>query len=132
MKSTNKNNDLLSRKVRFKFKNAFSGLFYSLKEEISLVIHFIIAAIIIVLAGILHEKMSWSDWAIIVLVIGFVISLELINTAIENIVDMVSFKFNMNAKKIKDISAAAILVMSISAIIVGLIVLIPKIIEYFQ
>lgn len=132
MKSTNKSNDLLSRKVRFKFKNAFSGLFYSLKEEISLVIHFIIAAIIIVLAGILHEKMSWSDWAIIVLVIGFVISLELINTAIENIVDMVSFKFNMNAKKIKDISAAAILVMSISAIIVGLIVLIPKIIEYFQ
>ena len=132
MKSTNKSNDLLSRKVRFKFKNAFSGLFYSFKEEISLVIHFIIAAIIIVLAGILHEKMSWSDWAIIVLVIGFVISLELINTAIENIVDMVSFKFNMNAKKIKDISAAAILVMSISAIIVGLIVLIPKIIEYFQ
>lgn len=132
MKSTNKSNDLLSRKVRFKFKNAFSGLFYSLKEEISLVIHFIIAAIIIVLAGILHEKMSWSDWAIIVLVIGFVISLELINTAIENIVDMVSFKFNMNAKKIKDISAAAILVMSISAIIVGLIILIPKIIEYFQ
>lgn len=52
------------------------------------------------------------------------ISGELINTAIENLTDMVSFKFSYNAKKIKDVSAAAILVLSIMSIVVCLMVLI--------
>ncbi len=49
---------------------------------------------------------------------------ELINTAIENLTDMVSFKFSYNAKKIKDVAAAAMLILSIMSIIVCLMVLI--------
>ncbi|MCQ3915738.1 MAG: diacylglycerol kinase family protein [Mycoplasmoidaceae bacterium] len=49
---------------------------------------------------------------------------ELINTAIENLTDMVSFKFSYNAKKIKDVAAAAMLILSIMSIIVSLMVLI--------
>lgn len=49
---------------------------------------------------------------------------ELLNTAIENLTDMVSFKFSYNAKKIKDVAAAAMLILSIMCIIVSLMVLI--------
>ncbi|MCQ3914284.1 MAG: diacylglycerol kinase [Mycoplasmoidaceae bacterium] len=49
---------------------------------------------------------------------------ELINTAIENLTDMVSFKFSYNAKKIKDVAAATMLILSIMSIIVCLMVLI--------
>jgi undecaprenol kinase/diacylglycerol kinase (ATP) len=58
-----------------------------------------------------------------------VIGMELLNTAIENLVDIVAFKYNYNAKKIKDISAAATLIMTITSIALGLIIFMPKIIE---
>ena len=109
-----------------KFGYAFRGLSTSLKEETSLVIHFIVAIIVIVLGIVL--KINTTEWAIIILVIGIIIGTELLNTAIENVVDMVSFKYNFNAKKIKDISAAATLVLTLSAVIVGLLIFIPHII----
>jgi undecaprenol kinase/diacylglycerol kinase (ATP) len=65
-------------------------------------------------------------------VIGTIIGMELINTAVENLVDVVSFKYNYNAKKIKDVSAAATLVLTITAVAVGLIIFIPHIIELFK
>jgi undecaprenol kinase/diacylglycerol kinase (ATP) len=66
------------------------------------------------------------------LVIGIVIGMELLNTTIENLVDIVAFEYNYNAKKIKDISAAATLILTITAIVVGLIIFIPKIIMVFN
>jgi len=65
-----------------------------------------------------------------VLTIGLVISSELMNTAIENVVDMVAFKYNFNAKKIKDIAAAATLVLAIIAIAVGLLLFVPRIVTF--
>jgi undecaprenol kinase/diacylglycerol kinase (ATP) len=60
-----------------------------------------------------------------------VIGMELINTSVENLVDVISFRYNYNAKKIKDISAAATLTLTLTAIAVGLIIFIPKIIAFF-
>ncbi|MGL5630416.1 MAG: diacylglycerol kinase family protein [Mycoplasmoidaceae bacterium] len=110
-----------------KFIYAVKGLYTAIKEEPSLIIQFIIGGITLIIAGILHKEMHVSDWAIIVIVIGLTTTLEIINTAIENICDMVSFKYNKNTKKIKDISAAATLLFSISAVVTGLIIFIPKI-----
>lgn len=110
-----------------KFYYAFKGIFSSLREEKSMIVHVIISLLVIVFSfGI---KISISSWPIIVLVIGLVISLELINTAIENLVDMVSFKYNINARKVKDISAAATLIVSIVAITIALLIFIPRIME---
>jgi len=64
--------------------------------------------------------------------IGVIVGTELLNTAIENLVDMISFKYNYNAKKIKDVSAAATLILTITAVVVGLIIFIPHIIEFFS
>jgi diacylglycerol kinase len=58
---------------------------------------------------------------VIFLVLGF----EIFNTAIEALVDMVSFQYNIKVKKIKDISAGATLAVTIGAVIVGLIIFIP-------
>jgi undecaprenol kinase/diacylglycerol kinase (ATP) len=60
---------------------------------------------------------------------GFVIGMELLNTGLENLVDLFEFKYNGNAGKIKDIGAAATLIATISAVAVGLIIFIPAIIE---
>lgn len=115
-----------------KFKYAFKGLFHSIKEEKSLIIHLIVSIIVLIIAGLINEHMQIIDWIIIVITIFLVIGVELINTAIENIVDMVAFKYNFNARKIKDIAAAAAFVFSLMAIIVGLLVFIPKFINIFS
>lgn len=115
-----------------KFKYAFKGLFFSIKEEKSLVVHLIVGSLVLILAGIINEYMTITDWIILVICIFLVIGVELINTAIENIADMVSFKFNYNARKIKDIAAAAALTFSLMAIIVGLLIFIPKFITIFS
>lgn len=114
-----------------KFGHAFKGIWTSLKEETSLVVHFIIAAIVLILGGILNNYLSIQDWAILVIVIGCIIGMELLNTAIENLVDMVSFKYNYNAKKIKDVAAAATLILTIMSIVVGLLIFIPALISAF-
>lgn len=107
-----------------KFGYAFKGLFIALKEEKTLIVDFIIAAIVITIASILHKHLKIIDWIILAMVICLVISMELINTAVENLVDIVSFTYSYNAKKIKDISAAATLVLSIMSVVVAVLIII--------
>ncbi|MBU3831057.1 MAG: diacylglycerol kinase family protein [Candidatus Ureaplasma intestinipullorum] len=115
-------------KLLRKFGYAIKGLRTSIKEEKSLVIHLIIAFLTLIAGMIL--QLNTISWAIIIVVIAIVISSELINTTIENLVDMVSFKFNFNAKKIKDVAAASTLILAICAIIVAFLIFIPRIIEF--
>lgn len=119
-----------SKAIFRKFSYAFRGLFISLKEEKSLVIHLIFATLAIIIGIIL--QLAPVSWAILILTIGLVVSSELMNTAIENVVDMVAFKYNFNAKKIKDIAAAATLVLAVIAIVVGLLLFIPRIVTFIQ
>jgi diacylglycerol kinase len=69
------------------------------------------------------------EWIIIVFAIGFVFAMELMNTAIENIADFLSTDIDDRIKKIKDLSAAATFVSAIVALIIGVVVFLPKIIE---
>lgn len=119
-----------SKAIFRKFSYAFRGLFISLKEEKSLVIHLIFATLAIIIGVIL--QLAPVSWAILILTIGLVVSSELMNTAIENVVDMVAFKYNFNAKKIKDVAAAATLVLAVIAIVVGLLLFIPRIVTFIQ
>ena len=74
--------------------------------------------------------MSLSEWFTCIILFGLVISGELFNTAIETVVDMVSPNINEKAKLAKDISAAGVLVLAISAFIIGLLIFIPKILNF--
>ena len=103
-----------------KFLNAFRGLMVMIKEEKSLWVHFLTTVIVIIM-GIL-SNLDLSSWIAIVFSIALVISFEIMNTAIEYLVDIVSFEFNVKAKKIKDVAATATLIVTIAAMIIGVLV----------
>lgn len=108
------------------FKYAFAGLLAAIKEEPNLKTHFLIALVVIIIASLLN--ISTADWITVIFLIGFVISLELTNTAIEAVVDAFTDKEHPGAKLAKDISAAAVLVAAITSAIIGIIIFLPYLI----
>lgn len=111
-------------KLTFSFKYAFEGIITTIKEERNMFIHFLIA-IIVVITGI-YVRLSLNEWFICLLLFALVFSLELINTAIENTVDLVATKKNKKAKLAKDAAAGAVLIAAIFASIIGIIIFLPK------
>ncbi len=98
------------------FSYAFKGLVFSLKQRNMKVIF--ICAILTVLTA-LFLKINSNDWCILLICIGLVISLEMMNSAIEGIVDLIHPQQGEKAGRIKDISAGSVLVISIVALIIG-------------
>ena len=115
------------KRLRNSFKYAFEGIGEALKTEQNLKIHFIIALVVII-AGFIF-KISKLEWIACVILFGLVISLELVNTAIETTVDIAMPEKNEKAKLAKDVSAGAVLVSAIMAVVVGLIIFVPKILH---
>lgn len=115
------------RKRMESFKYAFNGLKIVFIEEHNIRIHLFVSLIVIV-CGCIFE-ISIFEWVIICFAIGLVISLEIINSAIENLSDFVSPEFNQLIKKVKDLSAAAVLISAISSVIIGILIFAPKIIH---
>lgn len=111
-------------KLTFSFKYAFEGIITTIKEERNMFIHFLIA-IIVVITGV-YVRLSLNEWLICLLLFALVFSLELINTAIENTVDLVTTKKNKEAKLAKDAAAGAVLIAAIFASIIGIIIFLPK------
>jgi diacylglycerol kinase len=107
------------------FKYAFNGLRILIKEEHNARIH-LIATICVIIAGIFF-KISLNEWLAIIFSTGLVFSLEIINSSIENIADFISPEKHEKIKKIKDLSASGVLISAVTALIIGLIIFIPKI-----
>lgn len=108
------------------FKYAFAGIIYALKYEQNMLIHFIATILVIILGIIL--KLSVIEWLFCILFIGVVIAAELINSSIEASIDLISPNKNSLAKVAKDTASGAVLILSITALIGGLIIFVPKII----
>lgn len=106
------------------FKYAFEGIFTALKTEKNMRIHVVIMLLVII-AGIVL-KISKTEWIVCIILFGIVIAGEMFNSAIETVVDMMMPNKNDMAKKAKDISAGAVLVLSISAAIVGISIFVEK------
>lgn len=113
------------RKRLKSFVFAFAGLKILQKEEHNFRIH-LVFAILAISAGFML-KISPMEWIAIVFAIGFVFVVEVINTVIENITDFISPDENFSIKKIKDMSAGAVLISAIIAVVIGLIVFLPKV-----
>ena len=109
------------------FKYAYEGLKYAFKYEQNILVHFL-ATILVIIAGIFF-KISMTEWLVLTLIIGLVIATELINTSIEATIDLVTKEVHPLAKVAKDTAAAAVLIFGITAIIIGLIIFVPKFIE---
>ena len=105
------------------FRYAFYGIFTALTEQ-NMKIHFV-SAVVVIIAGLL-TGLNLVEWILIILLIALVISTEMVNTAIETIVNLVSPDFHPLAKKAKDVAAGAVLVFAIASVIIGLLIFIPK------
>lgn len=112
------------------FKYALEGVITALKEEPNLKFHFVAGFLVIIISLILN--ISRSDWMIIIFLIGFVISLELTNTAIEAIVDAFTNKEHPGAKLAKDISAGAVLISAITSATLGIIIFWPYLLRWIM
>lgn len=109
------------------FIYAFRGIRQLLITQQNIRIH-LLAAIVAVIMGFCF-RISATEWMVIVILIGAVFAAESFNTAIEFLVDKVSPEQDPLAGKVKDIAAAAVLIMAIAALIAGLIIFIPKILQ---
>lgn len=117
------------KKLLKSFKYAFDGIYTGIKEEQNMKIHITIMILVIIFGIML--KISKAEWIICIILFGLVISMELINTAIENTVDLITKEKNEQAKIAKDVAAGAVLVSAIASAIIGLIMFVPKILLIF-
>lgn len=111
------------------FKYAFQGLIHVIKHEKNFQIHLIVAGVIIILSIFLELKKM--EWLFIVLSIFGVFVLELVNSAIERAVDLVTNEIKPLAKQAKDIAAAAVLLYAMMSVIIGIVILGPKLLILF-
>jgi|SRR5690625_2638325 len=106
-------------------KHALSGLKIVIKKERNFKIHLIALLIVITTAIIL--KLTYIEWAIILIVSSIVLLTEIINSVIELMIDYIKPEIHPRAKEIKDMSASVVLIASISAMIIGFIIFLRKI-----
>jgi diacylglycerol kinase len=112
-----------SRNLLQSFRFAFAGLWYALRTQRNTRVHVIIAAGVIALG--LWLGLSYTQWAVLALTIGFVLVSEMLNTVAETLIDLVSPGYHPLAKIVKDVTAGAVLLGAIISAIVGLLILGP-------
>ena len=112
------------------FRYAYNGLKIFFRTQHNAWIHAAAAAAVII-SGFILDLEGW-EWTLIVLAIGFVLAAEAVNTAIEFLTDLVSPEYNEKAGKIKDLAAAAVLIASVTAAIIGVVVFLPYILLMLQ
>lgn len=115
-----------AKAVAKSFSYAAEGLVSAAKSERNLKIHIVIIPLII--SSGFYFSISPFEWLIVILVIGGMIAFELMNTALERVVDLVTEDYHPLAKQAKDIAAAAVLVYAITAAVIGVIIFLPKMI----
>jgi undecaprenol kinase len=112
------------------FKCGFQGIATAAARERNLQIHLGIS-VIVILAGLVFS-INKFEWIAIILSIGGMVSIEMMNTAIERTVDMYTKEYHPLAKQAKDIAAGAVLVFAIASVMVGLIIFLPRILALFS
>ena len=105
----------------------FNGILYTLKHERNMVIHFLVM-ILVIIAGIVF-KITFVEWGVCFVLFALVLSLELMNTALENVVDLVTEEKKAKAKVAKDAAAGAVLVAAIFAVIIGISIFLPRLLN---
>ncbi len=107
--------------------HALSGMKYFFLQERNGKIQLTIAAIVIALS--IAVNISPTQWLIVLVCMAMVISLEMLNTALENVCNLVQEEYHPLIKIIKDVSAGAVLFTALISSIIGLIIFLPKIIS---
>jgi len=107
------------------FGYAFRGVAAAMRSEIHLQFHALATVLVLGLGFYFH--LNSSEWALVALAVGLVWSLELLNTAVEAVVNLVSPEYHLLAGRAKDVAAGAVLVGAVAALAVGLLVFGPRV-----
>ena len=120
-----------SVKERLKtFIHTFRGLKVLFVEEHNARIHLSVSVLVVVF-GFVFE-ISTVEWFVVLILIGSVLAMEAMNTAVENLCDHVTPEWSKTIGKIKDLAAAAVFILAVISVICGLIIFIPKILKFAE
>lgn len=118
------------RKLVKSFKYAFEGIHYAFKNDQNLLVHLLVAFCVINVSIALH--VSPYEMGILGLTMMMVITAEMINSAIEKMVDLITKEHRMEAKIAKDVAAGMVLLTAIAAMIIGSLIFFPYILKLFH
>ena len=108
------------------FGYAGAGLLYCIRTQRNFRIH-VAAAILALIAGFILE-LALTEWAIIALLVVMVLAAEMVNTMVEALVDLVIQDYHPLAKVAKDVAAGVVLLTAGGAVVVGVLIFVPKLI----
>ncbi len=109
------------------FKYAFEGIHYAFRNDQNLLVHLVVAFLVINISIALH--VTPAQMAILGLAMMMVITAEMINSAIEKMVDLITKEHRQEAKIAKDVAAGMVLVTAIAAVIIGTLILLPYLLK---
>ncbi len=112
------------------FGYAFQGIYFAFKYNRNIRIHFA-AAILVIIASIIL-KVNAFEMGILGIMILLVICTEMINTAIEEVVNLLVNEHRKEAKIAKDVSAGMVLLTAMGSVIVGILIFVPHILKFFR
>ncbi len=121
---------LNGRKFIRSFKYAFEGIHYVFRNDQNLLAHFVVGAMVISLSIAL--RVTPFEMGILGLTIMMVIVAEMVNSAIEKMVDLITKEHREEAKIAKDVSAGMVLLTAIAAVIIGFLIFLPYILKFFR
>lgn len=124
------NNDFKSKSYVNSFRYAFEGVRTVFQEERNMRSHVITSLLVIVLS--LFLPLNKYEWLWILTVCFLVLVMEIWNTVVENIIDLACPDYHPLAKKIKDMAASAVLFTSAFSVVIGVVILLPKILSLFN
>lgn len=118
------------RRFGLSIKDALNGIKEAFKSEQNFRIQFVIALLVFLAAAFFPLKAS--ETLLVILMVFFVLVMELLNTALEKFIDLLKPRLHYYAKVVKDIMAAAVFLTSLCALIVGLVIFIPYLINWIN
>ena len=118
-----------SESIGRSFKYAIMGILSAFRSERNMWIH-LAAAMAAVVSGFIF-RISYLEWGLVIFSIALVITTEMVNTTMEYLVNVIKEERSESVRRIKDISAAAVLIATLAAVAIGLIVFLPKFLAWF-
>ncbi|UAY51675.1 diacylglycerol kinase family protein [Ferruginibacter albus] len=112
------------------FAYAGNGIRHCIVSQLNFKIHLIATVICIVLGILLH--ISYVEWIVVVACIAAVLALEMVNTALEEISNVISPGYNKQIKIVKDVAAGAVLISAIGSVVIAVIIFLPKITAFYK
>ncbi|MDO9376538.1 MAG: diacylglycerol kinase family protein [Ferruginibacter sp.] len=120
---------MLKTKLAKSFRFAVNGVAYALKSQQNFRIHLVVLAVTLV-AGYFFN-ISRIEWLFVTICAMLVLILELVNTAIEYLCDLVTREIHPAIKIIKDVAAAAVLLAAAGSVVIGIVIFLPKLVALF-